>query len=191
MHDAEPVIHGKGRTVILLHGRGGSAQDMLSFAKDVLPGSRYVALQADDNIWYPMRFTEPRRHNQRHLDSALAAIDRHVSDPEDTVIIGFSQGACLAAEYAAKNPRRYAGIAVLSGGLIGESTEEPTGPLEGTPVIISGSRDDPFIPLARMEETARKLTEAGADVQTIHYPGNTHTIRPEEIDAVSALITGS
>ncbi len=184
--------------MILVHGRGASAEDILSLAEELpQPGFAFLAPQAAGNTWYPQRFTAPLSANQPWLDSALEAIGRVVSrvaaagiPPERTYLLGFSQGACLALEYAARNARRYGGIAGLSGGLIGpqvDPTRYPAG-LAGTPVFLGCSDIDPHIPKERVIETARLLERLGGVVDMRLYPGMGHTVNDDEVKAVQQMM---
>lgn len=184
--------------MILIHGRGASARDILMLAsafgrEDVA----YLAPQAAGSQWYPFRFIEPTVRNEPQLSSALANVSGLLADlaaagipAERTVILGFSQGACLATEFAARYPRRYGGIVGLSGGLIGTDAEVTghTGDLEGTPVILGCSDVDAHIPLARVEETARVLGAMKAEVDATIYPGMGHGIVDDEVRRVRLLL---
>lgn len=178
--------------MILVHGRGGNARDILSLA-DAFNQSAfaYVAPQAAGNTWYPYSFMAPMEQNQPGLDSALAAVQNALDTlaeagipAEHTLIGGFSQGACLASEFVARNARRYGGLIAFSGGLIGpEGTSRSyQGSLTGTPVFVGCSDIDPHIPLARVEESAEVLEGLGGDVTKRIYPGMGHTINQDEID---------
>lgn len=186
--------------MILVHGRGASAEDILSLAEELpQPWFAFLAPQAAGNTWYPQRFTAPLSANQPWLDSALAAIGRVAAQvaaagipPERTYLLGFSQGACLALEYAARNARRYGGVAGLSGGLIGPQVEPnryPAG-LAGTPVFLGCSDIDPHIPQERVMETARLLEQLGAQVDMRLYPGMGHTVNDDEVQAVQQMMAG-
>jgi predicted esterase len=186
--------------MIMVHGRGASAEDILALAEEFpQPGFAFLAPQAAGNTWYPQRFTAPLSANQPWLDSALKAIGRvaaHVVSagipPERTFLLGFSQGACLALEYAARNSRRYGGLIGLSGGLIGpqvELTRYPAG-LASTPVFLGCSDIDPHIPQVRVLETARTLEQLGAVVDVRLYPGMGHTVNNDEVQAVQQLMAG-
>lgn len=192
-----PIADAAG-AMILVHGRGGSAPDILSlagaFGRD---GFAYLAPQAAGFTWYPYRFLEPTRANQPHLDSAVEVISGLVADVEAAgipaeriVILGFSQGACLATEFAARHPRRYGGVVALSGGLIGTDTEieKHSGSLAGTPAILGCSDVDPHIPLARVQATTRILTGLGAAVDETIYPGMGHGIVEDEVSRVRTLL---
>jgi phospholipase/carboxylesterase len=192
-----PLARAKA-AVIMLHGRGATAQGILSLA-DVLahPDLHYLSPQAPGGSWYPYSFLAPLQDNEPALSRALAAVAA-LSDglseagfsSERTVLIGFSQGGCLGLEYAARNAHRYGAVAGLSAGLIGpENTPRNYGgSLSGTPVFLGCSDVDPHIPLARVEETAGVLRELGADVTTRIYPGMGHTINDDEIREVRELL---
>jgi predicted esterase len=184
--------------LIMLHGRGGSAADMLALADALAqPDLACLAPQAAGHSWYPYPFTAPIERNEPWLSSALRAIDELLvslgSDgfPSDRVVLlGFSQGACLGLEYAARRARRYAGVIGLSGGLIGpEGTpRDYPGTLAGTPVFLGCSDIDPHIPLARVRETTAVLRRLGADVTERIYPGMGHLINQDEIGFVRGLL---
>jgi len=157
----------------------------------------YLAPQAAGHQWYPLRFVEPTARNEPALSAALAVVDDLVADvaaagvpPERTVVLGFSQGACLATEYAARRPRRYGGIVGLSGGLIGSDAEVTAhaGDLAGTPVILGCSDVDSHIPLTRVKATSKVLAGLGADVDETIYPGMGHGIVEDEVRRVRALL---
>lgn len=184
--------------VILLHGRGASAEDILGLSDEfTYEEIAYVAPQAANYSWYPYSFLEPLERNQPALSSALLAVAdvrQRVEDSgipaERTVLLGFSQGACLALEFAARNARRYGGVVGLSGGLIGpDSTpRDYEGSLDGTPVILGCSDKDPHIPLARVHDTAEVLTRLGGAVTERIYPGMPHTVNQDEIGLIRDLL---
>ncbi len=184
--------------MILLHGRGGTADGILKLARLIFyPGFAYLAPQAADNTWYPHNFTSPVELNEPWLSASLQKIaslfERFQNagiPPERVILLGFSQGACLAAEYAARNPRRYGGIIVLSGGLIGAHISPPdtNGSLADTPVLLGCSDLDPYISLERVEETAEVLRQLGAEVDQRIYPGLGHTVNEEELQLVHAMM---
>ncbi len=186
--------------VIMLHGRGASAQDILGLAPFLEgDGIAFLAPQAAGNAWYPFHFMTPLEGNEPALSSALATVGGLVAaigeagiPPERTLLLGFSQGACLALEYAARHPRRYAGIIGLSGGLIGppDHVFAYPGSLEGTPVFLGCSDVDRHIPVARVHQSADVLAGLGAAVDKRIYPGMGHTVIPEEMDAVRAIMAG-
>ncbi len=183
--------------MILVHGRGATAQSILELAT-VLPHPEmaYVAPQAQGNTWYPYSFLAPIE-NQPGLDSGLQAVADAVAQveaagiPTDKIIIGgFSQGACLASEFVARNARRYGGLLVFSGGLIGPpgTPRNYDGSLDGTPVFIGCSDVDFHIPVERVEETAVTLTNLGAIVNKKIYPNMGHTIIQDEIDEAQKIV---
>jgi len=184
--------------VVMVHGRGDSAQGILGLASAIhVPGVAYVAPQATHNTWYPQSFMAPMESNQPWLDSALNTVGAVVEQVveagvphEKIVLLGFSQGACLASEYMARNARRYGGLAALSGGLIGpEGTpRDYEGSLDGTPAFLGCSDIDPHIPLTRVQESTRVLTRLGAQVDERIYPGFGHSVNQDEADAVRAML---
>lgn len=184
--------------VVLVHGRGATAQGMLQFTEEFHhEGLAYVAPQAERGTWYPNRFLAPIDANEPHLSSALRHLDSAVERVRDagiptekTLLVGFSQGACLASEYVARNARRYGGLGILAGGLIGpEGTpRDYDGSLSGTPVFLGVSDDDPHIPLERAEETVETLERMDGDVTFQVYEGLGHGIFPDEIEHVRGLV---
>jgi predicted esterase len=183
--------------MILLHGRGDSAQGILSLADHLLrPGWTFIAPQAAGNAWYPNRFIAPIQSNEPWLGSALQVVTdtlkavHETGVPNDRVILlGFSQGACLALEAAARLGGRFGGVAGLSGGLIGD-TLDPTRykRLELTRVFLGCSDTDFHIPLERVSETAVILENLGARVDTRIYPNFGHTVNEDELDAVREMM---
>ena len=184
--------------IVMVHGRGASAEDILSL-NDELGAEQFAALapQAAGHAWYPQSFLAPLEKNQPYLDSALARLESIVADlqrrgvrSERVVLLGFSQGACLCSEFAARHPRRYGGIIALTGGLIGPpgTPREYPGSLGGTPVFLGANDPDPHVPFERVKETEAVLTHMGAEVELRRYPGMPHTINQDEIDACRALL---
>ena len=184
--------------VVLVHGRGATAQSILGMAEEFdADGVAYLAPQAAGNAWYPNPFTAPVESNEPGRSSGLRAIGDAIADaskagvPTDRVLVlGFSQGACLAAEYVARNPARYGGLAVLSGGLIGETvdTDDYDGDLDGTPVFLGCSDSDPHIAAERVHESAAVFEELNGDVTTRLYPGMGHGVNRDEIDRVAGMV---
>jgi phospholipase/carboxylesterase len=185
---------------VLVHGRGASAQDILSlgaeFAQDDIA---YLAPQAPAYTWYPYSFLVPFSQNEPHLTNALNTVDAVVRQlgrdgfaPERIALIGFSQGGCLALEYAARNAKRYGAVAGLSAGLIGPPgmPRAYPGAFDGTPVLLGCSDIDSHIPLARVHETRDVLGEMGAAVTERIYPRMGHTVNADEIAHVSAMLKG-
>jgi phospholipase/carboxylesterase len=184
--------------MILVHGRGATAESILELAS-LLPqgGMAYLAPQAVHNSWYPYSFMYPTEQNEPYLTSALARLGELVAEveaagipAEKLVLAGFSQGACLAAEFAASNARRYGGLLLFSGGLIGPpgTPRDYDGSLDGTPVFIGCSDSDFHIPLERVQETTAALRQLGAAVTEKIYPGMGHTIVADEIEQARRLL---
>lgn len=193
----ERAVHADA-AVILIHGRGASAESILRLVEQFTsPGVHYVAPQASNHSWYPWSFLKPIEMNEPGLSSALQVVADLLIEldekgiPEDRVLLaGFSQGACLATEFAARHPRRYGGVAALSGGLIGETlpSAEYRGDLEKTPVFLGCSDVDPHIPLERVQQSTTILQSLGADVDERIYPGMGHTVNREEMDVLESMI---
>ena len=193
----EPISRARA-AMLLLHGRGASAEDILSLADELaVPGFAYIAPQAADNTWYPNRFLAPLASNEPWLSSALAFVDDTLAQivaagipPERTILLGFSQGACLALEYAARNARRYGGLMGLSGALIGPdgTPRDDAGSLAGTPVFLGCSDVDFHVPKERVEEAAGVLRSLGGDVTVRLYPNLDHTVNQDEIDFVREML---
>jgi len=184
--------------MILVHGRGATAESILELA-DLLPhaGMTYLAPQAVHNSWYPYSFMYPMEQNEPYLTSALNRLGELVAEveaagipAEKLVLAGFSQGACLAAEFTARNARRYGGLLLFSGGLIGPpgTPRDYDGSLDGTPVFIGCSDSDFHIPLERVQETTVALRQMGAAVTEKIYPGIGHTIIGNEIEQAQLVL---
>ena len=196
-------VHGRpldeaAAAMVLLHGRGGTAQDILTLA-DAIGRSdfAYLAPQAFGDTWYPYGFMQPIGRNEPWLSSALSFVDRVVRSVSDAglatdrlMLVGFSQGACLTLEYVARHPRRYGGVAALTGGLIGPdgTPRDYAGSLEGTPVFIGSADPDPHIPVQRVHESAAVLESMGGLVTTRIYPGMGHTVSDDELVEVRRLM---
>jgi predicted esterase len=184
--------------VILIHGRGATAEDILGLAHEfALPDVAYVAPQAADHAWYPYSFLTNMARNEPGLGSALRVIEglvQHFAQEglpaERVALMGFSQGACLTLEFAARHARRYAAIAGFSGGLIGPpgTPRDYAGSFDGTPAFLGCSDIDPHIPVERVRESAEVFRRMGAAVDERIYPGMGHTINQAELDAVRALL---
>lgn len=179
--------------MVLVHGRGGSAEDILGLADEFsLSAYAYLAPQAAGNSWYPQSFLAPTEQNEPGLSSGLKAIGRAVQTfaeagiPAKHVMLGgFSQGACLTLEYVARHPQRYGGVFAYSGALI---TLEHAGDLAGTPVFLGNSDRDPHIPLDRFQESEGVFEQLKAQVDARIYPDMGHTINKDELDAVRDLM---
>ena len=198
MHRTGPAPEHAAGTLILVHGRGATAQSMLPLYEELaVPNLAALAPQAANHTWYPYSFLEPVELNQPYLDSALGRLSAVVDDllarnvpSERIALLGFSQGACLALEFAARNPRRYGALLGLSGGLIGPpaTPRNYPGSLADTPVFLGCSDVDPHIPWTRVAETADVLTRMGAQVDLRQYPGMPHAINQDELDACKTLL---
>jgi predicted esterase len=184
--------------IILIHGRGSSAADILSlttyFEHDDL---LYLAPEAPSSQWYPLPFMSPIERNEPGITNGMLAIDdtfallaEHGITAERTVLLGFSQGACLATEYAARHAQRYGGVVGLSGGLIGPdgTPRAYAGSCNGSPVFLGCSDVDAHIPLRRVHETRDVFIRLGADVTERIYPGMPHTVNDDEIAFVNQLL---
>ena len=186
---------------IMLHGRGAGAEDILNLAREFSsPGVTYLAPEAAGRTWYPYSFLAPIPQNQPYLGSALRLIETLVATlneqqvpAERIALMGFSQGACLTCEYAARHAQRYAVIAAFSGGVIGPpgTPREYPGSFDGTPVFLGCSDMDPHIPVERVHESAEMLTRMGARVDKRIYPHMAHTITKAEIEVVDALLAAA
>lgn len=195
---AGPAPEQATATLVLIHGRGATAASMLSLHRAL--GTENVAAlapQAGGNTWYPHSFLAPIESNQPYLDSALRRIESIVTNllarglpGERIALLGFSQGACLASEFAARHPRRYGGVMALTGGLIGPpgTPRDYSGSLDGAPVFLGTSDPDPHVPFERVQETEAVLRSMGADTELRRYPGMPHIINDDELDACRALL---
>jgi predicted esterase len=205
-HQGQPIV-AAGRPVskataamVMMHGRGATAENILTLADELgREDFAYLAPQAAGYTWYPYSFLAPMHQNEPGLSSGLARIGEVLSlleaegmPAERTILLGFSQGACLSLEFTARNPRRYGGVVALSGGLIGPpgTPRDYAGSLAGTPVFLGCSDRDPHIPLARVEESAEVLTGMGAEVTKRIYPAMGHTVNEDELEFVRGLMAG-
>jgi predicted esterase len=184
--------------MVMVHGRGASAQSILSLAPALAAeGVAFLAPQASGGTWYPYGFMSPIERNEPGIGSGMRAIARVLAavegagiPAERTLLLGFSQGACLASEFVARHARRYGGLAALSGGLIGPdgTPRDYAGSLAGTPAFLGCSDVDGHIPAARVRESADVLRRLGGDVDMRLYPGMGHLVNEDEIEAVRGLI---
>lgn len=196
-HASQPIVQagtslaGASGVMILTHGRGGSAADILSLGADLAPaGFALLAPQAAGHTWYPYSFLAPRSQNEPYLSSALDRVQTALAlaldagfPPERIAFCGFSQGACLATEFVGRHPRRYGALLAFTGGLIGP-LDEPislTGNLDGTPILLSSGDPDPHVPWQRVHQSADLLKGIGGIVTTRRYPNRPHTILQDEI----------
>lgn len=195
----EPLERATG-ALILVHGRGASAESIMTLAPELeAPGLAYLAPQATSGSWYPFSFLAPIPQNEPFLASALGALGDLVAHVEAAgipaeriALLGFSQGACLSAEFVARNPRRYGGLVVFSGGLIGPpgSPRDYPGSLAGTPAFLGCSDRDAHIPAERVLESEAALRRMGADVTAKLYPGLGHTVNQDEIEHARVIVAG-
>jgi predicted esterase len=190
------------KAMIMIHGRGASAQSILGLSKEFENTDDFVFLapQASGHTWYPYSFLAPRVQNQPGINSGLQAIgdiieklnEEGISN-EHIFLLGFSQGACLASEFVARNPSKYAGLIALSGGLIGESIDldSYSGNLEKTPVFMGCSDIDAHIPKERVHDSADVFEKMNAKVTKKLYPGMGHLVNEDEIKHINSLIKNS
>lgn len=193
----EPLATARS-AVLMLHGRGASAGDILSLAGELeQPGFAYLAPQAAENTWYPNRFLVPLEHNEPWLSSALSFVGDVFAQiinagipAERVVLLGFSQGACLTLEFAARNARRYGGVVGLSGGLIGpdDAPRDYKGSLENTPIFLGCSDVDVHIPKERVQHAAGILRDLGGIVTERLYPNMGHSVNQDEITFVRGIL---
>lgn len=181
------------KAVVMLHGRGATAQGILELQQN-LPNAAYLAPQAKNHKWYLNPFMKSVEQNQPHLDSALQKINSIIEkiteymDKSKVGLLGFSQGACLASEYTARNPTMYGGVIGFSGGLIGETLREYIGDMQKTPVFLGCAENDPHIPLKRVNETEQIFETLNADVEKYIFEGSQHGITDHEIKKAREII---
>jgi predicted esterase len=196
-HAGQPVLSagaplGKGRAVMIMaHGRNAAPENILDLAPQFdRPDFTYLAPAAANHTWYPYSFMTDTAKNEPGLSSALHVIEQLVADlvgrgirKEQIVLLGFSQGACLSAEFAVRHADRYGGVIVYSGGLIGPpgTTWDYKGTFGATPVFLGCSDVDAHIPKARVEESAEIFERMGATVTMRFYAGMGHLVNGDEI----------
>ena len=199
--EAGRALAAADRALIMVHGRGGSAEDILSLA-DHLPVKEYALLapEATGHSWYPYSFLAPPAQNQPWLGSALDVLAGVVDDivtagigKEKIFFLGFSQGACLTLEFVTRNAARYGGVAAFTGGLIGDKiyTENYKGDFGGMPVFIGTGDHDPHVPLQRVQATTALLRSMRAGVTERVYPGRPHTILADELSEAARVVFGA
>ena len=184
--------------MLMVHGRGASAEDILSLAEQLdVARFAFFAPQASNNTWYPNSFLSPISDNEPWLSSALAFMEEVMAmitkagiAPEQSMILGFSQGACLTLEYAVRHAQRYGGLVGLSGALIGPDTllRDYSGTLAGTPVFLGCSDVDFHVPKERVDGAAAILARLGGDVTERLYPNMAHTVNQDEVDFVRGMM---
>ena len=186
------------KVMIMLHGRGANAEDIISLAGYLKLGNTHIiAPQATNNAWYPYSFLSPRQQNEPWLSSALQVLNEILNDVilagiqnQQVIILGFSQGACLALEFATHHARPFGGVIAFTGGLIGDVLQEENyrGNFQKTKVFIGNSDKDPHVPLARSVESKRIMEKLGAEVTLKIYPGMAHTVNEDELNWVNENI---
>lgn len=204
VHEGQPVRHygsavddARG-VLILLHGRGAGADDILSIGRELaIDDLCCFAPEAAGASWFPYSFLVPLQQNEPGVSSAMAVVDGLITeadlsgiDAEHVFLLGFSQGACLVLEYLMRNPARYGGVMALSGGLLGPPGTQWTadGTLDQTPVLIGSSDVDPHVPISRLQETAEAVKNAGGAVDVQLYTGMSHQVTEDEIKRVRQMI---
>lgn len=203
MHKKKIVTAGKeltpnSKVLIMLHGRGGTANDILGFATHLqVKDYTLFAPEATNNTWYPYSFLVPPENNEPWLSSALQLIKELVDDTiskgvaaKNIFFCGFSQGACLTVEFIARHATRYGGAAAFTGGLIGDKiySENYKGDLAGMPVFIGTSNPDSHVPVERVHTTTTILKKMNADVTEKVYPNMGHTINEDEIENANNIV---
>jgi len=205
-HSNQPVLFGGARieyaskAVIMLHGRGATADSILKLGEELNKDDKtiFAAPQAAANTWYPYSFLAPREMNEPGITSGLSAIKNlvvsftsHGIPTEKIMLLGFSQGACITLEFAARNPAKYLAVVGLSGGLIGDKLEPESysGNLKSTSVFLGCSDIDPHIPLERVNESEKIFSNLNASVIKQIYKGMGHTVNRDEINHINQLLT--
>lgn len=203
LHTKKVVTGGKPlkdatKVLIMIHGRGGNANDILSLAQYLnTTDFALIAPQATDNTWYPYSFIAPVSENEPWLSSALSVLKEILDEiiakeisAENVYLLGFSQGACLTLEFVARNAQKFGGVVAFTGGLIGDKiyTQNYKGDFKGTPVFIGTSNPDPHVPVQRVRETTGILKSMHADITEKIYNGMGHTISEDEIQMANKLV---
>lgn len=203
-HAEQPVLFGGAPlgeascALVLVHGRGGTAEGMIPIARTAgAMDAALIAPRAAGGSWYPQRFLSPVSTNEPYLSSALSAVHHGVSlalaagiPAERILLVGFSQGACLSLEYAARHAQRLGGVAALAGALIGDDRDarQDRGDFAGTPILLACGDADEHIPVTRVRASATLLSAQGAEVDVRIYPGLGHSIVGDQIDALRAMV---
>jgi phospholipase/carboxylesterase len=203
MHKTNIISAGKelnsdGKVLIMLHGRGATAQDILPLASSLnVKDFTLIAPQATNNTWYPYSFLMPPAENEPWLSSALNMLKELLNHlyskgvrSENIYFTGFSQGACLTLEFVARNAGKYGGIAAFTGGLIGDKIyrENYRGEFQNTPIFIGTSNPDPHVPVERVYATSNILKEMNAAVTEKIYVNMGHTIIQNEIEIANKVV---
>lgn len=198
LHTAGKDLEEAKKVLVLLHGRGATAKDILGLESHLpLEDFALIAPQATNQTWYPYSFLAPVNENEPWISSALKLLRDIIEDllgkgfeSKDIYLLGFSQGACLCLEFAARNARRYGGITAFTGGLIGETldSENYSGDFETTPVFIGTGDPDSHVPVGRVKRSAEILNNMKADVSVKIYENRSHTISENELELAGDLI---
>lgn len=186
------------KVAIMIHGRGASAESIVSLRAYLdLDDFALLAPEAIGGTWYPYSFMAPDEANAKALKKAIGQLKELIANlyslgfkSEQIYFIGFSQGACLSLDFAARNAKKYGGVVAFTGGLIGEEIKKAnyTGDFEGTQVFIGSSYKDMHVPLSRIEESVKVLEEMGAKVSPMIFQDQQHTIRQDETEWVNKHI---
>jgi len=203
-HAGQPILRAGAApdaaraAMIMIHGRNAAPANILDLVPVLdRPEFLYVAPAAAGGTWYPLSFMAPREKNEPGISSGLGVIESLVNDlmtvftPHQIMLLGFSQGACLTSEFSIRHPRRYGGVMVLSGGLIGPpgtSWDTVTTSLDGTPVFLGCSDVDSHIPAERVLESEAVFRRLGAAVTRKLYPGMGHTVIGDEIEQIQRVM---
>ena len=195
---AGKTLQEANKALIMIHGRGADARDILGIASHLnVQEYALFAPEATNNTWYPYSFMAQPEQNEPWLSSALnlvkktvdAAMEQGVS-AKNIYFLGFSQGACLALEFVARNAKRYGGVVALTGGLIGDKidTNNYSGNFDGTPIFMGTGNPDPHVPIERVKESANILEEMKAEVILKVYDGKAHSVSQDEIEEANRLV---
>lgn len=196
LHAGAPLETARG-AMLLVHGRGASAADIMTVGQELMhPNFAYLAPQAAGNAWYPHPFTAAIESNEPYLSSAISVLEELMTaitaqvPHERVILLGFSQGACLTLEFSARHAQRYGGVVGFSGGLIGPdgTPRDYPGSFDGTPVFLGCSEVDSHIPKARVLETAEVLIRMGAAATVKLYPNMPHTVNADELHSAAQIV---
>ena len=203
MHKKNIQIAGKllqqaDKALIMIHGRGADARAILGIASHLnVQEYALIAPEATNNTWYPYSFMAPPEQNEPWLSSALNLVKAAVGEAieqgitaENTYFLGFSQGACLALEFVARNAKKFGGIVALTGGLIGDKIDQEnySGNFNGTPIFMGTGNPDPHVPIERVRESAIILEKMNAKVDLKVYEGKAHSVSQDEIDEANRMV---
>ena len=198
IHTAGKSLQEADKVLIMIHGRGADARDILGIASHLnVQEYALFAPEATNNTWYPYSFMAPTEQNGSWLSSALDLVKETVDtatekgiSAENIYFLGFSQGACLALEFVARNAKKYGGVVALTGGLIGDRIDQEnySGNFNGTPIFMGTGNPDPHVPIERVKESAKILEKMNAKVHLKVYEGKAHSVSQDEIDEANRLV---